>query len=71
MDSDSLNFGSEAAGGTPDADSILAQPPLQEESPSKEETSGEGQAAESMYPDHSKAFTYSQTLTRIQLLMLP
>ena len=40
-----MNFGADAAGGTPDADSILAQPPLQEESPAKEETSS--QAAES------------------------
>ncbi|KAG0649266.1 SWI SNF and RSC complexes subunit ssr2 [Hyphodiscus hymeniophilus] len=40
MDDDSMNFGGDAAGGTPDADSILAQPPLQEESPSKEESSG-------------------------------
>ena len=56
-----MNFGSDAAGGTPDADSILAQPPLQEESPAKEETSGEGQAAESMYPDQSKALRNSNT----------
>lgn len=41
-----MNFGSDAAGATPDADSILAQPPLQGESPL--EGQGEGQAAESM-----------------------
>lgn len=50
MDNDLLNFGSEAAGGTPDADSILAQPPLQGESPLGQEESssvGGGQATES------------------------
>lgn len=33
METDSLNFGSDAAGGTPDSNSILAQPPLQAEEP--------------------------------------
>ena len=48
MDDDSLNFGSDAAGGTPG--SILAQPPLQGDSPSGQEDSGlgEGQTAEGM-----------------------
>ena len=46
MEEDSLNFGSDAAGGTPDANSILAQPPLQGESP--QEGQGEGPAAEGM-----------------------
>jgi SWI/SNF related-matrix-associated actin-dependent regulator of chromatin subfamily C len=49
MEEDSLNFGSDAAGGTPDANSILAQPPLQGESPSGQDGQGEGQAAESMH----------------------
>jgi len=31
MDDDSLNFGSDAAGATPGSNSILAQPPLHEE----------------------------------------
>lgn len=54
MDSDSINFGVDAAGGTPDADSILAQPPLQGESPQEESSGqGEGQAAESMHPNRS------------------
>jgi SWI/SNF related-matrix-associated actin-dependent regulator of chromatin subfamily C len=47
MEEDSLNFGSDAAGGTPDANSILAQPPLQGDSPSEQEGQGEGQATES------------------------
>jgi SWI/SNF related-matrix-associated actin-dependent regulator of chromatin subfamily C len=49
MEDDSLNFGSDAAGGTPDANSILAQPPLQGESPSGQEGQGEGQGAEGMH----------------------
>ena len=40
-----MSFG---AGGTPDADSILAQPPLQDESPAKD-GQGESQAAEGMH----------------------
>ena len=47
MEEDSLNFGSDAAGGTPDANSILAQPPLQGDSPSGQEGQGEGQDTES------------------------
>jgi hypothetical protein len=49
MDDDSLIFGSDAAGGTPG--SILAHPPLQEDSPSGQEGSsvlGDGQTAEGM-----------------------
>jgi len=34
MDDDSLNFGSDAAGATPGSNSILAQPPLPEETSS-------------------------------------
>lgn len=41
MDEGSLNYGSDAAGGTPDANSILAQPPLQD-------SPGQGEGAESM-----------------------
>jgi hypothetical protein len=48
MDNDSMNFGSETAGGTPDADSILAQPPLQGESPSGQDGQ-EGQIADSTH----------------------
>ena len=44
-----MNFGSEAAGGTPDADSILAQPPLPGESPSGQDGQGGGQTAESTH----------------------
>lgn len=50
MDDDSMNFGSDAAGATPGSNSILAQPPLQEEaSPSGQEGAhGGAQAVESM-----------------------
>jgi hypothetical protein len=49
-----MSFGGDGTGGTPDADSILAQPPLQE-SPSAQQDSAqeEGQAAESMCPNQS------------------
>ena len=43
MDDDSLNFGSDTAGATPGSNSILAQPPLQGESPSAQEESGQGE----------------------------
>jgi hypothetical protein len=51
MDDDSLNFGSPTAGTTPNSNSILAQPPLQEEtaSPSGQEggaRQGEGQGVD-------------------------
>jgi SWI/SNF related-matrix-associated actin-dependent regulator of chromatin subfamily C len=41
MDDDSLNFGSDAAGATPNSNSILAQPPLQGES-TPQDGSGQG-----------------------------
>jgi SWI/SNF related-matrix-associated actin-dependent regulator of chromatin subfamily C len=47
MDDDSLTFGSDAAGATPGSNSILAQPPLQGESPAQE---GSGEVAEGMFP---------------------
>lgn len=55
MDADSLSFGADGAGGTPDADSILAQPPLQESPSAQEESTaqGEGQAAEGMHLSRS------------------
>lgn len=51
MDNDSMSFGGDGAGGTPDADSILAQPPLQE-SPPAEPAQDEGQNVDSMHPDN-------------------
>ena len=47
MEDDSLNFGSDAAGATPGSNSILAQPPLQGESPPAE---GSGEGADGISP---------------------
>lgn len=50
MEDDSMNFGSDTAGATPGSNSILAQPPLPEESSSQQGDSnqGEGHTGEGM-----------------------
>jgi SWI/SNF related-matrix-associated actin-dependent regulator of chromatin subfamily C len=43
MEEDSMNFGSDAAGATPGSNSILAQPPLPDESSPSGQQSGSNQ----------------------------
>ena len=68
MDDEPLNFGADAAGGTPDADSILAQPPLQEESPGKEENPGEAAECKHSGPPNSPNFRKVLDPDTLQLL---
>lgn len=52
MEDDSMNFGSDAAGATPGSNSILAQPPLAQETSPPGQQEAEGQTAEGMRSQH-------------------
>lgn len=65
MEDESLNFGSDGAGATPGSNSILAQPPLEEESPTQE-GSGEGDGA-TVEGNCSRIFTLRPLLTRFSI----